>query len=196
MLRIEDNPRTGPADTPVSVAEVKTHSRIVGTSQDTYITDLIPAVCRFLQRRTGRQIITATWGGYLDCFPPDADYFEIPVFPLASVSFVKYYDTDGALQTWAAANYIVDTVSRPGSIWLHPDTTDWPDVHDGRRNAVEVEFVAGQALANVSADVKHLVKLLCAHWFENREPVDSLNYNELPYTLRSMIRALKPRAIR
>jgi uncharacterized phiE125 gp8 family phage protein len=195
-LRLEPNPRTGPAEEPVTRTEAKTQARVYSSSEDTYVDSLIAAARRYLERVTGRQIVTATWGGFLDDFPADRRYIELPAYPLASVSFIKYRDTAaGTLQTWDSANYIVDTATEPGLVFLAPDV-DWPDVQEDRRNAVEVEFIAGQAAASVPADIKHLVKILVAHWFENREPADTAGMKELPYSIRSMIRALKPRAIR
>jgi uncharacterized phiE125 gp8 family phage protein len=185
---------TGSSD-PITRAEAKTHCRIptTYTAEDTYIDGLITSARVYLERRTGRQIVTATWNGFDDEFPEWE--LELPRFPLASVTHVKYYDSDGVLQTFDSAKYIVDTASQPGVIVPAPDQ-EWPDVQTDRRNAVEVRFIAGQAVASVPGDIKQLVKFLVAHLYENREPVNIGNIvTPIPFAVESMITALKPRGL-
>ena len=187
--------QSAPASEPVTTAEAKTHCRVIGTADDSYIDSLISAARLYVERRTGRALVTQTWDGFLDAFPDDMDVIELPRFPLVSVTHVKYHDANGAQQTWGSSNYIVDAAAWPGVIALAPNV-EWPITQDGRRNAVEIRFVAGQAVGSVPADLKHLVKFLVSHFYENREPADALNFNELPYTVEAMLQALKPQGLK
>jgi uncharacterized phiE125 gp8 family phage protein len=182
---------TAPASEPVTRAEAKTHCRIptAFTGDDTYVDGLITASREYIEGRTGRQFVTATWRLFLDDFP--AGEIIVPRFPLASVTHLKYYDTDGVQQTLSSGAYIVDDAVEPGEIVLAPNN-DWPVVQTDRRNAIEIEFIAGQAAASVPAKAKHAVKFLVAHFYELREPVDALNYASIPFTLDALIMALKP----
>ena len=60
--------------------------------------------------------------------------------PVTSVSQIQYYDGDNVLQTLSTSNYIVDTKSKPGRIYV----SDLEGTYT-RPNAVEVTFVAGYA---------------------------------------------------
>lgn len=185
---------SAPASEPITTAEAKTHCRVSTSADDTYIDTLITAARLYVEGRTGRALVTQTWKLYLDSFPDD-DNFPLPRFPVASVTHVKYYDTDGTQQTWNSSNYHSLLTARPPLIALAPDI-DWPDTQD-RYRAVEIQFIAGQAAASVPADVKQLVKFLVAHWYESREPViNGTIVAAVPMTVDFMIQNLKQRGLR
>ena len=87
---------TPPATTPISRAELKTHLRVDTTAEDDYIDTVILAATDYFEQRSWRQLITATYGMYLDAFP--TDFIEFPKAPLQSITSVVYQDTNGATQ--------------------------------------------------------------------------------------------------
>lgn len=153
---------------PVTTAELKTHLRIDGTSEDAYIAEIGVAARRDCENFTGRSFVTATWNLNFDDFP-DGTEIEVPRAPLAGVTHVKYYDTAGTQQTLAATNYHVDTRRTPGRIVL-VDGAAWPQVQTQRPSAVEVQFTAGYggSAAAVPETFKAAIKLMTAHLFEHR----------------------------
>jgi uncharacterized phiE125 gp8 family phage protein len=159
-----------PAVEPITLEEAKLHLRIENddTHEDSLIYALIAAACRHCENFLGRALITQTWDFYADSFPLDGcSYLELPYPPLASVATVKYKDTAGTLQTWDAANYIVDTISEPGRIALAYGVL-WPSTYD-EIQAVQIRFVAGYGLAgSVPQQIKNAILLKLTDLYENR----------------------------
>jgi uncharacterized phiE125 gp8 family phage protein len=108
------------------------------------------------QRVSRRQFRTATWDLVLDHFP-SCGVIEIPKPPLQSITYVKYRDTAGDLQTWDAANYTVEAPA--GDFCQHGRLTlaygiSWPSLY-GQAGDVQIRFVAGYGAAS---DVPTLLK--------------------------------------
>jgi uncharacterized phiE125 gp8 family phage protein len=78
----------------------------------------------------------------LDSFP-SGNYIELPRPPLASVTTVKTYDSDGTPTTLTAATqYLVDADSTPGRIAL-PYAGTGPSGADYPINPIRIVYVAG-----------------------------------------------------
>jgi uncharacterized phiE125 gp8 family phage protein len=161
--------QTGPADEPVSVPEFKLHAHIDGNSEDANLLAYLKSARSYVETYTRRQLIQATWTLYLDEFPTDE--IAMPLPPLASVTHLKYYDTDGVQQTWAASNYREDTDSEPGRL-ARAYGVSWPGIQP-IVNAIEIEFVAGYGTtpSSVPAGLRTAIMQLAAGWYRQREPV-------------------------
>ena len=48
------------------------------TAEDDLLLEKLQSAIDDAEDFTGRQLLTATYKGYLDCFPPDKDYIELP----------------------------------------------------------------------------------------------------------------------
>lgn len=146
---------TGPADEPVTLAEAKARLRITIDDEDSDLESLIREARALCEAGCQRAFVTQTFDMTLDEFPQgcgDRNAIAIPRPPLASVSWVKYYATDGTLATIDAADYYVSTASEPGRI--APVLGYWPATLD-RPDAVQIRFVAGfGAPADVPPEVK------------------------------------------
>ncbi len=106
---------TGPTVEPITVEEVRLHVLQGQDVDDAYLGGIvIPAARDRMELATGRAAMTQTWDLVCDQFPGDG-YIEISKPPLQSVTHLKYKDTAGTLQTWAATNYIVDAPAGPRS---------------------------------------------------------------------------------
>ena len=128
-----------PAIEPVTLAEVKEHLRIYdNTDSDVQITALIKQGREYVERVTGRALITQTWEMKLDGFKTS---LKIPHPPLQSITDVKYQDASDAEQTLAASNYTVDTDSEPAR-FVQSATGTFPSTYDDL-NAVTITYVAG-----------------------------------------------------
>jgi uncharacterized phiE125 gp8 family phage protein len=156
---------TPPAALAVDLTEATAQLRIDGTDMDAMVTAWIEGISAHAEHYMQRSIITQTWRVTLDKFP---DAIKLYNPPLVSVSYVKYYDVDGVLQTLDPADYVVDSVSEPGYIVPAPDVT-WPDTECGRINAVIAEFVCGYGATH--ADVPKGIKLyIMAKLVEQYDP--------------------------
>lgn len=115
------------------------------TTQDPRLTGLIVAVRDRAELGTNRALITQTWDYVLDGFPADG-YIEIPRPPLVSVTYVKYVDMAGVLQTMTVnTDYVVQAPAGPrclrGRIAL-PFASVWP-VPLPQMGSVTIRFVCG-----------------------------------------------------
>lgn len=155
---------TAPTDYPVTVDEMKAHSHIDTDASDGEITTFIAAATGDTETFLRRQLMTATYVLTLDRFPYE-DYIDLPRPPLQSVTHIKYYDTSNTQQTLSVSNYEVDLSTEPGRIYIDRSTL-WPTTY-WRRNAVEIEFIAGYE--DVPEMIKQSIRLKAAHWYENRE---------------------------
>jgi uncharacterized phiE125 gp8 family phage protein len=151
----------------VSLAEAKEHLRVTESTDDTLITSMITAATETAEQHTGRAIMPQTWELTLDSFP---EAFELTRLPVASVTSLKYYDSDGVLTTMAGADYTLDIADDFGFAYVVPAYDGvWPTSRD-QINAVALRFVAGYAnAAAVPEPVKSWIKLTLSAMFENRE---------------------------
>lgn len=164
---------TAPTVTPVTLAALKEHLRLTGTDEDSPLAIYLGAATAWVEDFTRRCVINRTLKLTLDLFPY-LGQIELPRPNVSSVTFVKYYNTDGTLTTLSADDYwtVLNEPSGPGLIILK-SSADWPDLQEDRPRAVEVTFVAGYGAAttDVPDDVRQAVMLLAAHLFENRVPI-------------------------
>lgn len=164
---------TPPVLEPLTLVEAKDHLRVDGTTEDSVIEPLIEAVRQHIEGRDGwlgRVLLTQTWEWRLDRFPSGADAaLRVPLPPLQSVTSIQYTDTAGAVQTWSATLYTVDTKSEPARIVpvfgeAYPSTQAVID-------AVTVTFVAGYGVnpQDVPATIRSALLLLIGDLYKNRE---------------------------
>lgn len=159
---------SAPATEPVSTAEAKTHLRITHSDDDTYIDTLIKAARLYCERQTRRAFITQTWDDARTCFDHE---IELTPGPLVSVTHIKYYDSNGTLQTLSTDVYEVNTTDCIGRVELKYNQT-WPTIRTGLYNGVQIRYVVGYGAAtDVPANIRHAIKLLVSHWYEAREPI-------------------------
>jgi uncharacterized phiE125 gp8 family phage protein len=114
----------------------------------------------------GKAMITQTWGEWI---APNPGTVTLSLGPVQSVSAVKYYDTENAIQTATLSDfYVLGTKGRttvkpkPGQAWPSTFTRD---------DAIKIEYVIGYGAArsDVPQTVRHGLMMLIAHWYENRE---------------------------
>ena len=160
--------KTGPATTAISLAEAKAFLRVDSDYDDdnSYITSLIGVATNVVEQFTRRRLITQTYNIYYDEFPP---YMDLQVGNVASVTHVKYYDTNNTLQTLDTSEYDVDIRVKPGRIYQAEDG-NFPDTYE-RANSVEVEFVVGSAASDVEDAIKQAMYIVIGRYYENRQDV-------------------------
>ena len=157
---------TPPAELPVTVAEVKAFANVSINDDDTLLTSLLTSAVAKTENRTGSRIITQTLELYLDSFPGTTGEIRLPG-PVASVTSVKYTDTDGDEQTLASSKYVLDAVSNPARL-VPAYEEEWPETRE-KVNAVVIRFVTGTAKADCPEMIKTYIKA-CVTWqYDNRD---------------------------
>lgn len=167
--------------------EAKDHLRAgCVDDEDAYIASLVKAARRYVESQTARSLLETTWQLSLDCFPR-CNWIELRVCPVLEVLGMSYVDLSGNTQAWGTENYLLDTDSEPGRLSLAYAKT-WPSIRH-QPNAVQVTFKAGygDTPASVPESLKHAMKLMIGHWYENRESVVS---DAVPRTVPLSVDAL------
>lgn len=158
---------TGPATEPLSLEEVKLYLRVDNTVENNLITALILAARQTVEDRCQRPLISQTWSANYDSNELNLNVKFINKAPLLSFTDVKYYDSEGDLQTLAASDYEVDLYGSPARFRLKTI----PNVREGF-NAMQATFVCGYAnAASVPQPIKQAMYLIIGHLYENRQDV-------------------------
>jgi len=173
---------------PIATTDVKVHLNLPSTqtTDDTLIADMIKTARQYCEDRVpgGKTYIAArTWDYVRSAFPEGDSRLKIPYPPFASLTSITYFDgvnssttlnTSTDVRTFSPANQIT---------WLEP-TVDklWPDSYT-RSDAVTVRFIAG---GTINPPVKQAMKLLCGHWYENREVLGTAP-KELEFSVRDLL---------
>ena len=162
LVRVTQSP-----DWPVRAGDLIEHVRDDSDAGLTLMVAYVAAASEHVQEITRRAVCEQTFDLFLDGFPSGP--IDLPLPPLQSVVSVTYKDADGAQQTWAAADYVVDTASgqlSPAVGKSYPATQAVP-------NAVTVRFIAGYPRSNDKATtpepIRAAILLLAADLYENRE---------------------------
>jgi uncharacterized phiE125 gp8 family phage protein len=170
VATVADNTATTYQDN-ISDANLGADIPAINSTLDPQLTLLIENVRTQAEKHTGRALITQTLTYYPKAFPDSSGTgLIIPRAPLQSITSVKYIDTNGVLQTWDSAKYVVGT--RPGREAILPAYGEgWPSVRtSGVLNPIEIEFIAGYGNpADVPAPIKQAMLAHLGFMYENRE---------------------------
>ena len=169
---------SAPAAEPITLGEAKNHLRIDTNDDDSLIENYIKTARELIDGSEGwlgRALVYQTYDFTLNCFPWA---ILIPLPPLASVTSVKYIDTNGDEITLATSQYrVVDNGNWP-SIIEPAFQVVWP-VTRKITAAVTIRFICGYAdgaanplvLTDIPATIRTAMLQTIAHWYENRESV-------------------------
>lgn len=176
-----------PAVTPISLADVKAHLRIEHSDDDTLLVRLIGAATAYtdVTGALGHAMILQKWGQWVASAPPAS--VKLILGPVTQVSAVKYYDTDGELQTDTLSNY--DVTGTSFESYVTPKAGfNWP-VTQTRADAIRIEYTIGygEAASDVPETLRHAILMLIGHWYENRENSATDKYEQLPFGFDALV---------
>lgn len=166
-----------PAALPVSVDEVKEYLRIDIDEEEDLLESLIVAAVAYVEEYTNRALITQTWDELLKVFPVK-NYYQIPKTPFVSLEAAEYMGEGDTTYTDFTDILTVDTYN--DRVYLNYSET-WPCYILEPGGGVRFEWTCGYADdgtydasetgAGIPEPIKQAIKLLVAHWYENREPI-------------------------
>jgi hypothetical protein len=177
---------TDPAIEPVTVSELKKHTHIDYSEEDTILSNWITTARMLAEDFQRRSFIAQVWEIAFDFFPTLPIY--LPRSPIIGLMSIKYYDyqntettlydsVDNPITTTEEPgttletneDFLVDTDSEPGRLGFAYSKL-WPSVVLRSMNAVKIRYAAGYGLtaATVPAPVKDAIQLYCAWRNENR----------------------------
>ncbi len=183
---------TPPADGvyPIDVDDAKRHLKIEpeDNSENDTVKDLIATATKPLEGPEGwlgRALITQTLELRLDCFPYPEILLPCPPLQLdvdgnAEHVVVRYIDTNGALQTVDSSIYRVLPVANGPARIVTAYGKCWPCPRC-EHEAVRIEYRCGYGDApdDVDAAIRHAMRLMISHLYQNREAVSSAQVQQL-----------------
>jgi uncharacterized phiE125 gp8 family phage protein len=188
---------TEPAVEPVTLEQVKNHSRITHIEDDSWLLMAMIVARQLIEKTCELSLITQTRQMTFPSFPqnfltlqnfqpqPLYSYIKLAYGPTISISEIKYYDQTNTLQT--LNDYQATLESNPCLI-VPGIGKNWPSTIANRLDAVKVTFVAGYGdPENVPAALKQAILLLVDHWYSNRSAIGMGSPGPIPFGVDSLI---------
>ena len=174
-----------PAVEPVSLAEAKAHLRVDFADEDALISALIVAARRMVENFIRCRLITQTVTITVDGFGTG---IGVPLWPVQSITSVKYDDTDNAEQTMAATDYQLVKTCKPPMIMTEYQVV-WPTARaDYGSVRAEVVVGYGDAATNVPQDIIQAIYMLIGDMYEQRENTAvGATTSEMPFGVREIL---------
>jgi uncharacterized phiE125 gp8 family phage protein len=157
---------TPPAIEPLTLADAKLYLRVAHDDDDGLIASLIAAARSHVEGRARRALITQVWRITRDAWPPDGR-FVLPLAPAIEVVAARVYDAGGVAHETDTQAFVLEAGAAPGVIAFSP----WFVPPPGRAAGgieLDVTFGYGDAAIGVPAPLIQAMRLLLAHWYENR----------------------------
>jgi uncharacterized phiE125 gp8 family phage protein len=155
---------TPPAVEPLTLDEAKSYLRIDAADEDATVTALIAAARLHVEGLTRRALITQTWRLSLDAWPDDG---RIPVRPgpLRLLDAARVYDLDNVAHALDTQSFVPDLAASALNVM------PWSLAQPQRAAAgIELDVVCGygDASSDVPEPLRQAIRLLTAHWYDNR----------------------------
>lgn len=172
---------------PVSVESCKLDLKIQHNADDELLEDYIAAACALVGGKSGivGKVLTAeTWQLKLRAA---SGCVVLPLSPVQSITSITYFDADNISQSLDVDDFAL--YGDEDSAFIEPKTgINWPSVYS-RRDAITINFVAGfGAPADVPKNITRAIRLIVAHWYENRTAVlVGVTAQELPLAVESLL---------
>lgn len=158
---------SAPALEPLTVAEAKSYLRVETGDDDTVIAALIAAARSHVQAMTRRALIAQTWRYVLDVWPPEGR-LRLRMGPLRTLIAARVFDAGGNASAIDTATFVLD---KAADVIASPA---WALPQPGRAVAgieLDIQLGYGTAASDVPDALRHAIRVLVAHWYDNRGQV-------------------------
>jgi uncharacterized phiE125 gp8 family phage protein len=175
---------TAPAVEPIALADMKAFLRVETGDDDDVIAALIAGSRIHVEAQTRRALITQSWRLSRDSWPEDGRLKVLPA-PLQTLTAARVYDEDGGTRDVDAQSFVLDRGA--SALAFAP----WALPMPGRLAAgIELDVVTGYGdnAGDVPEPLRQAIRLLVAHWYENRGLVASGTSSvALPQTIAALL---------
>lgn len=174
---------TGPTAEPLALQEFKDFLRVTHDAEDTILALLITTARQMVESLTGRLLLTQDWRLKLDAWPPSGLILP-PLGPVASLIAARLRHRDGSETALSPSLFTVRGERAPPVIAFTRTAVPAPDLPLGGIE-LDLRLGYGASAAQVPADLRQAVRLLAAHFYENREATDA--GGQPPESVRALI---------
>jgi uncharacterized phiE125 gp8 family phage protein len=171
-----------PAVEPVSLDEARAFLRVEHNDDDEVIAALAAGSRIHVEAQTRRALIPQDWRISADCWPQDGRLTILPA-PLQSLIAARVYDAGGNAQTLDTQAFVPDLA---GSTLVF---APWALPAPGRLAGIELDVRVGygDAAIDVPEALRQAIRLLTAHWYDNRGLVAAGSVAALPANVTALI---------
>lgn len=187
---------TPPSSEPVSLAEARTHLRIIPFGSplehpdDSFISNSIGVAREFCEQYLERSLAAQTIQLVTDNFNST---IYLPNAPIQHIDSITYVDVDGITQTLATSVYELDSFDNKIRLKYGQE---WPAVRS-QEDAVSVTYVAGYTNGAspdthpIPAPIKAAMLLIVGNLYENRQQDvlgnTRISFNSLPLGVYNLL---------
>ena len=157
---------SGPAAEPIALAHAKQHLRVEHDDDDDIIAALIAGSRIHVETQTRRALIAQSWRLGRDVWPDSGFVAVLPV-PLIALDAARIHKADGTTQAIAVGSFIVDKATAPARLGFARGALPIPE---RPLAGIEIDVTCGygDAPEDVPEPLRQAIRLLVAHWYENR----------------------------
>ncbi|MFC0241256.1 head-tail connector protein [Rhodopseudomonas telluris] len=155
---------TGPTVEPWTVAELKAFLRVEHDADDAVIASLLAAARSQVEALTRRALLLQSWRLSYDAWPRDGR-IRPRIGPLRALLAAQVFDAQGAAQAIDVDRFVVDGA---GGVIAAPPGSLPPPGRGVAGIALDVELGYGAVPTDVPELLRHAVRTLAAHWYDNR----------------------------
>lgn len=172
-----------PALEPISLVQMKEHLRVEHSSEDTLISAYITSARLHIEALLSKVLISQNWRINFDKLPT-GKVFHLPLAPILVLNSVSFYTEQTGPNVIPPVDYTIDLDSFRPRFSLNLQRQNLRAF-----GAYELNVTAGYGPApeDVPADIRQALRLLVAHWYENREAATPLAREHLPYSVRTIL---------
>lgn len=154
---------TAPVAEPLSLDDAKRFLRVEHDDDDATIAALIAAARSHVEALTRRALMTQSWRFVRDHWPEDGR-IRLRTGPLQALAAARVIDAEGNAAALDAGLFVVDRAA--DTLAALP----WALPAPGRAAGIELDVTLGfgTAAGDVPDVLRHAIRLLLAHWYENR----------------------------
>jgi uncharacterized phiE125 gp8 family phage protein len=174
---------SAPAVEPVTLDETRDFLRVEHNDDDEVIAALTAGARIHIETQTRRALITQDWRLTRDAWPADGRIAVLPA-PLQSLIAVRVTDFEGNTHDVDLQAFVSDLGA--SALVFAPWALSAPgQIAAGIALAVRVGY--GDAAIDVPEALRQAIRLLAAHWYDNRGLVASGTIAALPASVSALI---------
>ena len=156
----------GPSVEPITLGDAKQFLRVQHDDDDDIITALIAGSRIHVETQTRRALITQSWRLTRDVWPKTGCLALLPV-PVHTLDAARVYRSDGTALALDVAGFVLDASGAPARLSFAHGV---PPAPERSVSGIELDLTCGYGdePEDVPEPLRHAIRLLVAHWYENR----------------------------